>query len=134
MLKNREELFKKFIKWLKYFKNQVGTKGKSTTARESVLRAIRTDNGGEYLSKRSFEKLESRGTEHWTTVPYNPQQNELAEWFNQTLMNMVRSMSRHKQVPKSFWAEAPNVAMYVRNQVTCKSFPKYLTLFELWHD
>lgn len=64
MLKTKDEVFKKFIKCLKYVENQVGTKFESTTVRETVRRAIHTDNGDEYLLSRFFKELERRGTAH----------------------------------------------------------------------
>lgn len=90
---------------------------KTITARESVLRVLRTDNGSEYVSHKFSAKLERLGVEHQQTVPYNPQQNGLIERLNRTLMELVRSMLHHKKLPKAFWAEAVNFAVYVRNKV-----------------
>lgn len=48
-------------------------------------------------------------------------------------MDLVRSMLHFKNVPKTFWAEALNVAVYIRNRVTCKALPSHLTPFEIWY-
>ena len=40
---------------------------------------LRTDNGGEYMSKDFQAYLTSKGIEHQLTVPHSPQQNGLAE-------------------------------------------------------
>ena len=133
MLKTKDEVFQMFLRWLKFVQNQTGRQVKSITARDSVLKALRTDNGGEYLSHRFTKELERHGIEHQRTVPYNPQQNGLAERFNRTLMDLVRSMLRHKKLPNKFWAEALNVAVYVRNRVTSKALPSNVTPFELLH-
>eukprot|EP00737_Agarophyton_chilense_P003002 gb/GEZJ01003471.1/.p1 GENE.gb/GEZJ01003471.1/~~gb/GEZJ01003471.1/.p1 ORF type:complete len:730 (-),score=111.20 gb/GEZJ01003471.1/:63-2252(-) len=133
MLKTKDEVFQMFLRWLKFVQNQTGRQVKTITARDSVLKALRTDNGGEYLSHRFTKELERHGIEHQRTVPYNPQQNGLAERFNRTLMDLVRSMLCHKKLPKHFWAEALNVAVYVRNRVTCKALPSSVTPYELWH-
>ena len=37
--------------------------------------------------------LQENGIKYQTTVPYNPQQNGVAERMNRTLLNMVRSMT-----------------------------------------
>lgn len=132
MLKTKDEVFHVFVKWLKMVQNQSDRHVKTITARESVLHALRTDNAGEYVSKKFSQELERHGIEHQRTVPYNPHQNGLAERFNRTLMDLVRSMLHHKKLPKSFWAEALNVAVYVRNRVTCKALPSDVTPLEMW--
>lgn len=58
MLKTKNDVFEKFINWLRLVENQVGTKVKFITARESVVRAIGADNGGEHLSNRISKELE----------------------------------------------------------------------------
>ena len=46
-------------------------------------------------------------------VPYNPQQNGVAEQMNMTLLNMVRSMMFFKNVKSMFWDDAIICATYV---------------------
>ena len=41
--------------------------------------------------------------------------NGVGERFNRTLVEVVRSMSAHSELPKSFWAEALAIAIYLRN-------------------
>lgn len=43
-------------------------------------------------------------------------------------------MLRHKQVLKSFWDEALNVAVYVCSRVTSKALSKDVASLELCHD
>lgn len=93
-LKTMDEVFKMFRKWLKYVGNLVGTKAKSIATRESVLRALHTDSGGEYLSSRFYKTLERHGIEHKRSIPHNPKQNGLGERFNQTLMDMMGLLMR----------------------------------------
>ncbi len=72
----------------------------------SRLKALRTDNGGEYLSTEFKNYLAENGIEHQLTVAYTPQQNGVAEWMNRTLVDLVRSMLHSKGPAKRFWAEA----------------------------
>eukprot|EP00253_Pinus_taeda_P024327 PITA_24327 len=45
------------------------------------------------IHKNEFEQyLRQHGIKHQTIVPYNPQQNGVAERMNRTILNMVRSM------------------------------------------
>jgi hypothetical protein len=40
----------------------------------------------------------------------------MAERKNQTILDMVRSMLKSKKLPKKFWAEAVQCAIYVQNR------------------
>jgi hypothetical protein len=51
------------------------------------------------------------------TVPYNPEQNGLAERINRTLCEMVPCMLQDSQMNKKNWAEAFKTAAYVRNTI-----------------
>jgi len=59
-----------------------------------------------------------------------PQQNDVAERHNHTLLDMVRSMLSNLSLPISLWMHALKTAMYLLNWVPSKAVPK--TLFELW--
>ena len=59
---------------------------------QSKIGTLRTENGKEYTSNAFQDYLPQHGIAHQTTVPYNPQQNGVAERMNITIMNMVRSM------------------------------------------
>ncbi|GMF31059.1 unnamed protein product [Phytophthora lilii] len=56
------------------------------------VKCIRTDNGGEYTSKRFDAFCRQEGIIHQTSAPYSPQQNGLAERMNRTLTEMARSI------------------------------------------
>ncbi|CAI5483052.1 unnamed protein product [Closterium sp. Yama58-4] len=46
------------------------------------VKVIRTDNGGEFIGADFEAVLKKKGIQHQLTVPYNPQQNGVAERFN----------------------------------------------------
>ncbi len=60
---------------------------------------LRSDNGGEYLSKEFTNYLKSKGIRQELTVPYSPQQNGVAERMNRTLMESARSVMAHASLP-----------------------------------
>lgn len=132
MLNTKNKVFRMFIKGQKFVQNPRDTQVRTIIARESVLRAFRTDNSGERMSSKFAAELEHLGVEHQRKLPFYPHQNGLAARFNQTLTDLVRSMLHHKKMPNSFWAEALNVAVCVRNQVTCEKLPSDVTPLELW--
>ena len=56
------------------------------------IKTLRTDNGGEFITKEFEAFLSKHGIRHQNTVPYTPQQNGLAERKNRTLVKMARCM------------------------------------------
>ena len=80
------------------------------------LKAVRTDRGGEYMSKELDIYFKDKGVEHQTTAPYTPEQNGVAERLNRTLMERVRAMLSDNNLDQELWAEAAQTANYVRNR------------------
>ena len=85
-------------------------------SRGHKLKAICTDNGGEYTSKKFESYLKSEGIRHERTVPKTPEQNDVAERLNRTLVEMVHSMLIDANLPHKFWTEALSTAVYLKNQ------------------
>ncbi|CAI7908154.1 unnamed protein product [Closterium sp. NIES-54] len=53
------------------------------------VKVIRTDNGGEFIGADFELVLKKKGIQHQLRVPYNPQQNGVAERFNRTLKKVL---------------------------------------------
>ena len=104
-LKHKDEVFEHFLEWKTLAEKSIGTK----------LKVLRTDNGGEYTSKKFERYLKSEGIRHERTVPKTPEQNGVAERLNRTLVEMVRSMLIDANLPHKFWAEALSTAAYLKN-------------------
>ena len=49
-------------------------------------------------------------------MPKTPQQNDVAERMNRTLVETVRLMLSDTKLPKQFWAEALSTAVYLCNR------------------
>ena len=56
------------------------------------IRALRSDNGGEYTSGEFNDFYRKAGIKRELTVPYNPQQNRVAERKNKTVCEASRAM------------------------------------------
>lgn len=95
------------------------------------IKALQTDNGGEYCNAVFTQYLKNEGICHRKTVPHTPQQNGLAERRNRTLMDMARCMLIQSNLSHQFWAEAVYTANYLRNRIRTSSVPKR-TPFEIW--
>jgi len=110
-LKQKSDVFDAFKKFKAFVENESGYK----------IKAMRSDRGGEFTSKE-FEKFcEENGIHRPLTVPYTPQQNGVVERKNRSLLNMARSMLKSKRIPKEFWAEAVECAVYLANRSPTRS-------------
>nr|CCA27078.1 PREDICTED: similar to Copia protein (Gagintpol protein) putative [Albugo laibachii Nc14] len=96
------EVFKKFYNDLK-------------TMTDIKVKILRSDNGGEYnyASMNAFCNKMHIKKEY--TVPYNPEQNGMAERINRTLIEMSRCMLKDSSLSKSYWCEAMMTAVDIRN-------------------
>ena len=106
VLKHKDEVFARFLEWKALVENSTGRK----------LKALRTDNGGEYTSKEFETYLKQNGIGHERTVPKTPEQNGVAERMNRTIIETARCMLAEAKLPWKFWAEAVSMAVYLRNR------------------
>ena len=67
------------------------------------LKGLRTDRGGEFTTKEFTSFCNENGIQRQLTAAYTPQQHDVAERKNRTIMNMIRCMLTEKKVPKAFW-------------------------------
>ncbi|KAK5670322.1 hypothetical protein QVD99_8718 [Batrachochytrium dendrobatidis] len=95
------------------------------------VRAIRTDNGGEFTSSAFQQFLKLKGIEVQRTTPYTPQQNGVAERKNRTIVSAVRAMFAGCKLGREFWAEAAMTAVYLQNRSPNKALGQR-TPYELW--
>ncbi|KAK9018726.1 hypothetical protein V6N11_033773 [Hibiscus sabdariffa] len=111
LMRHKSEALERF----KEFKNEVQNQhGKS-------IKALRSDRGGEYLSQDFDELLKECGIVSQLTPPGTPQWNGVSERRNRTLLDMVRSMMSHTDLPTSFWGYALETAAFTLNRVPSKS-------------
>ncbi|KAG8473238.1 hypothetical protein CXB51_035235 [Gossypium anomalum] len=122
-LKQKSEVFEVFSKFKALVENQSGCK----------IKALRSDNGVEYLSEK-FQKLcEQAGIHHQLTTVYTPQQNRVCERKNRTVLDIARYLLFESKLPSKFWAEAANTSVYLLNRLPTTAV-KDKTPFEVWHD
>lgn len=53
---------------------------------ETILKSLRTDDGGEYMSPAWQHFSQEKGFAHELTAPYSPQANGMAKRLNRTLL------------------------------------------------
>ena len=105
-LRHKSDALDKLKIYIALVENQLST----------TVKAIRSDNGGEFSSDRFQSFLESRGIEHLPVPPGSHAQNGRVERAHLTLLNGVRTVLAESGLPPSFWAEAASYIAYCRNR------------------
>jgi len=87
-----------------------------TAGRSKKVKAIRTDQGQEFLGRKLADFLSERGIEHERTAGYAPQQND-AERLHRDIREHASSMLNATNLPKKYWGEAVRAYAHVRNRL-----------------
>ncbi|GJY62749.1 putative ribonuclease H-like domain-containing protein [Tanacetum coccineum] len=94
------------------------------------VKVIRSDNGTEFKNRDLIEFCGSRGIKRDYSNARTPQQNEVAERKNRTLIKAARTMLAYSFLPTMFWTEVVATACYVLNRVLVTN-PYNKTPYEL---
>ncbi|GJS39713.1 putative ribonuclease H-like domain-containing protein [Tanacetum coccineum] len=96
------------------------------------VKVIRCDNRTEFKNREMNQFCEMKGILRQFSVVRTPQQNEVAERRNMTLIEAARTMLADSKLPTTFWAEAVNIDCYVQNRVLVVK-PHNKTPYKLFH-
>nr|GEX85962.1 retrovirus-related Pol polyprotein from transposon TNT 1-94 [Tanacetum cinerariifolium] len=99
----------------------------------ATVRNVRTDNGTEFVNQTLREFYENVGISHQTSVARTPQQNNVVERRNQTLVEAARTMLISSKALLFLCAEAINTACYTQNR-SLISLHYNKTSYELMQD
>eukprot|EP00253_Pinus_taeda_P006699 PITA_06699 len=91
---------------------------KALVEKESAkkIKALRSDNGGEYVSQEFNDFCAVEGIKRELTTPHNPHQNGVAERKNRTIVGDAREMLHDQCLPLHLWVEACNKTVYLHNR------------------
>jgi hypothetical protein len=120
LMRHKSESFEKFKEFQNEVQKQLG----------KIIKFLRSDRGGEYLSLEFDDHLKQCGIIPQLTPPGMPQWNGVSERRNRILLDMVRSMMSQADLPLSFWGYALETAAFTLNRVPSKSIEK--TPYEIW--
>ena len=95
------------------------------------IKILRSDRGGEYLSRKFLDYLKKNGIISQWTPPGIPQLNGILEWKNQTLLDMVRFLMSFTDLPDFLWGHSLLTLIYLLNRIPSKTVPT--TPYEIWH-
>ena len=102
-MKAKSETFCKFQEFKALVENQ--------TSRH--IRALRSNNGGEFESNSFNEFCSEAGICRKLIVPYNPQQNGVAERNKKTICETAKAMLHDQDLSSYLWVDATTTAVYI---------------------
>ena len=80
---------------------------------ERKIKILRSDNGGEFTSNEFNDFCKEARIKRELTIPYNPQQNGVAERKNRSIMEAVKAMINDQYLPMYLWEEEAKTIVYV---------------------
>ena len=89
---------------------------------EKKIKILRSDNGGDFASNEFNEYCKEAGIKRELTIPYNPQQNGVAERKNRSIMEVVKAMIHDQDLPMYLREEASRTTVYVHNRISHSVF------------
>ncbi|GFX61746.1 retrovirus-related Pol polyprotein from transposon TNT 1-94 [Trichonephila clavipes] len=117
-IRNKSDVFHTFIRFQKRAERFLSKK----------VMAVRTDGGLEFCNKDMDNFLTELGIKHEVTNSYTPEMNGVAERFNLTALDGIKTLLKSSEVPHKFWGEALLCFTYAWNRICHKDGNK--TRFE----
>jgi hypothetical protein len=106
LLKTKDRVLARFQEYKAQVENLTGKK----------IKVLRSDNGGEYIPQDFSDFCIEAGIKREYTIPYNLQQNGVAERKNKSIIKAVKAMIHDQHLPMFLWAEASMTVVYVHNR------------------
>jgi hypothetical protein len=94
------------------------------------VRTLRSDGGGEFISKEFSEWLTEKSIRHEIRASHTPKHNGVSERGHRTIGEAERSSMHMNNIPLELWAESYNCANYTLNRTLSSNAS--VTPFELW--
>jgi transposase InsO family protein len=104
-LKEKSEALNKF----KAFKTLVENE------KETKIKCLRSDNGGEFTSKEFDLFCETHGIKRQFSTAITPQQNNIVERKNRTVQEVARTMLNEAKLSDGYWREVVSTTIYILN-------------------
>jgi transposase InsO family protein len=104
-MQKKDQTFSKFYEFKELVEKELGKQ----------VKALRIDNGGEYISNEFKYFYSKEGIQREIIVPHNPQQNGVAERKNKTIVGAPRVMLHDHGLPMHLWVEACNTLVSMHN-------------------
>ncbi|QRW04713.1 Pol polyprotein/retrotransposon [Ceratobasidium sp. AG-Ba] len=122
--KTKDELAKVFIRLRAHVELFTGLK----------VKTLCSDGGGEYISHVLGNHLADAGILHQMSCPNSSQQNGVAERFQRTLFDRVRSLLQESGMSWGWWGEAAVTATYLYNRIPHSALPGHVSPLSYWSN
>ncbi|GFX85115.1 retrovirus-related Pol polyprotein from transposon TNT 1-94 [Trichonephila clavipes] len=113
-IRNKSDVFHTFIRFQKRAERFLSKK----------VIAVRTDGGLEFCNKDMDNFLTELGIKHEVTNSYTQEMNGVAERFNLTALDGIKTLLNSSEVPHKFWGEALLCFTYAWNRICHKDSNK----------
>ncbi|GFU08260.1 retrovirus-related Pol polyprotein from transposon TNT 1-94 [Trichonephila clavipes] len=125
-IRNKSDVFHTFIRFQKRAERFLSKK----------VIAVRTDGGLEFCNKDMDNFLTELGIKHEVTNSYTPEMNGVAERFNLTALDGIKTLLKSSEVPHKFWEKHYFVSLmrgieFVTKTVT-KRLSKNIQGYRIW--
>jgi len=121
LLKSKAEVFEKFRSYQTMVERYT----------ENKIKIVRSDNGTEYCNEKFDNHFKKEGILKQLSVVDTPEQNGVAERANRTLLETARSLLKESGLDNKYWAEALEMAVYLKNICPTKSV-EGMVPFQAW--
>lgn len=121
-IKNKSEVFDKFMEYFNYISNII----------DRPVQLLRCDNGTEYLNNRFYSFAKEKGFKIAPCTSYNHELNGVAERYNRTIMDRVRCLRKESNLDRKYWPELVYAACYIGNRLLNSSTFERKTPYEIF--
>ncbi|CAI7912397.1 unnamed protein product [Closterium sp. NIES-53] len=83
---------------------------------DRLVKAIRTNQGGQFMSKEFSLWLKKNDIRHSLTMPYSPAMNGIAKRVNRTITETARGLLIEAGLPNYLWPDAVRSACVAKNR------------------
>ena len=98
-MQKKDETFSKFVEFKALVEKEMNKK----------MKALTSENGGDYISNELKEFYAKEGIQSELTTPHNPQHNGVVERKNHNIFGVVRAMLHDQGLPLHLWASTCNI-------------------------
>lgn len=123
VMKSKSEVFSHFVNFLIEVERLHG----------SQIKVLKSDRGGEYMSKEFNQYLSQKGIKFERASPETPEQNPVSERFNQSLLERTRAIMIDTGLPQHLWGEIVVTVSFILN-ISPSSTLDMNTPYSLWHE
>jgi hypothetical protein len=120
-LKNKSEAFEDFKIYKEMVENEI----------DSRIKCLRSDNGGEFISKEFMDYCSNHGIKRQFSVARIPQQNGVVERNNRIVQEMAQTMIMDSKLTDIFWTQIVHTTVHIQNRVMLRNNTDK-TPYELW--